>query len=241
MGSAYSIGSRIALDYCYDDEKQLNKIKKSINNVISEFADDVPSLSTHFLQTDSTTWESVIKADPFFKTVKHVLIEEEFIKMIMKDRVLKGLDIAKYILAKLPCTHLKLEKLVYMSYADYLCETGEKLFDDKIYSYSYGPVIDSVYKKFRKSGADIIEDTEIYSKEEKILPIRSRIMSSKDGLKKLSSIDRTLKKYGELSAEKLVNLTHKPSSPWQKSGAGEYVNKEISDDVIIRYHCNEIC
>lgn len=74
----------------------------------------------------------------------------------------------------------------------------------------------------------------------KLMPVRSRIISSKDGIKKLISIDKTLDKYVNLSVSKLVKLVHSKSSPWSKSGEGELYNKEITDDIIIKYHKNEI-
>ena len=74
----------------------------------------------------------------------------------------------------------------------------------------------------------------------KLMPVRSRIISSKDGMKKLISIDKTLDKYGNLSASELIKLVHSKSSPWSKSGEGELYNKEITDDIIIKYHKNEV-
>lgn len=103
-------------------------------------------------------WDEVIKLDKFFEKAELVDTKEKFVKILLKDRVLKGVDIAKYVLTKTPCTHLKLEKLVYMCYADYLCETGDKLFKDKIYAYRLGPVIESIYKKYKKSGSDYLDE-----------------------------------------------------------------------------------
>lgn len=68
------------------------------------------------------------------------------------------------------------------------------------------------------------------------MPIRSRILSSEDGLKKLISIDKTLEKYSKYSASTLVDLTHKKSTPWSKSGSGSFSYKEICDEMIIKYH-----
>ena len=72
------------------------------------------------------------------------------------------------------------------------------------------------------------------------MPVRSRIISSKDGIKELISIDKMLDKYGNLSASELVRLVHSKSSPWSKSVEGELYNKEITYDIIIKYHKNEV-
>lgn len=145
---------------------------------------------------------------------------------------------AKYILT----THLKLEKLVYMCYADYLCSTKEKLFNDRIYAYKLGPVIETVYEKYKKAGHDdlaVEDDRRTYNDTDKVMPIRSRILSSSNGLKKIISIDKTLEKYSNYSASFLVDLTHKNSTPWSKSGAGRIANKLISDSLILKYHLFE--
>ncbi len=238
MASAYSIGKRIALDYYDEDILEMDAIQKDIDFITCECGKDVP-ISTHYIQTEKKGWNEVVKLDKFFQKVKLVGTKEEFAQILLKDRMLKGIDIAKYILTKVPCTHLKLEKLVYMCYADYLCETKDKLFLDKIYAYKLGPVIKTVYEKYKKSGRgrlSIEDDKLIYDETPKKMPIRSRILSSENGLQKLMSIDKTLQKYSEYTANSLVKLTHKKSSPWSKSGNGCISYKEIDDELIIKYH-----
>lgn len=70
----------------------------------------------------------------------------------------------------------------------------------KIYAYRLGPVIKSVYEKYKKSGYGklAIEDNELmYNEESKQMSSKSRIIASKNGLKKLLSIDKTIKKYAD--------------------------------------------
>ena len=241
MSSAYSLGKRIVIDYHYDDIKEMSKIKKDMDYIIKMCGKDVP-ISIHSIQTNSVSWESVIKLDKFFKDTLLIKTKEEFVDIILKDRVLTGLDIAKYILSVVPCTHLKLEKLTYLCYANYLCEEKKKLFEDKIFAYRLGPIIESIYKKYKKSGLgklQVEDDKKTYNEDLKKLSSRSRILSSQDGIKKLVSIDNTLEKYSHLSARDLVYLTHKHETPWEKSGAGKSLNIEISDELILRYHINE--
>lgn len=95
-------------------------------------------------------------------------------------------------MTKVPCSHLKIQKLVYMYYVDYLCEYHEKLFEDMIYAYRLGPVIMFVYEKYKKIGSGFLaceDDTETYSEVAKKMPIRSRILVSKDGLNKIIRMD----------------------------------------------------
>ena len=119
LSSSYSAGERIALDFT-DFSKDINSIIKRIKQ---ECGEDV-SISTHGINADDTTWEGVKRADPFFQDVRLIKNVDEFIRLIKQDRILSGTDIAKYILSVVGnCTHLKLEKLVYFCYADYICGT----------------------------------------------------------------------------------------------------------------------
>lgn len=241
VASAYSIGTRIALDYC-DEDLKLELLEQKIDYIIKECGEDI-SISTHFIQTESKNWKSVVETDKFFKDVKLISTEQEYVKILLADRDLIGLDVAKYILTKIPCTHLKLEKLVYMCYADYLCCEGKKLFEDKIYAYRLGPVVKSVYTKFKRSGFGFLSDEDnkkLYNTEQRKMPIQSRIIASKDGVKKLSSIDATLEVYGKMTASELVDLTHSSLGPWECSGSGKCHDKEITDELIKKYHQYEI-
>ena len=47
-------------------------------------------------------------------------------------------DVANFFLNKDSLTPKKLQKLVYLCFADYLCDTGKELFTDKIYAFKYG-------------------------------------------------------------------------------------------------------
>ena len=134
MSSSYSLGTRIALDFIVEEASIQEELKKDLDRIIQECGRDV-SISTHMIQAERKDWKSVWEADHFFKGVKVIETLEEFIKLIQQDRELEGIDIAKYILSKFTCTQLKLQKLVYLCFADYLCETEKKLFTDKIYAF----------------------------------------------------------------------------------------------------------
>lgn len=237
--SAYSIGKRICIDFCNKETSE--EVKKARNYINENCGYEVP-MSTHYIQTNSKDWKSVVDKDKFFENVEIVDSIDEFIRIVLFDKDLSGIDVAKYILTKMPCTHLKLEKLLYMCYANYLCEANDKLFNDYIYAYKYGPVISEVYKRYCEN-SEIIKETDdliLSSNGLKLMPVRSRIISAKNGMKKLICIDKTLDKYGSLSAAELVDLVHGEESPWSKSGSGKEKIQEITDDLIIKYHKNEI-
>lgn len=238
MSSSYSEGTRIALDYVIKEEKDYFRLKEIVPYIIEKCGKDV-SLSTHFIQTETEMWQDVIRKDRFFKDVKVIKSKEKFVSLIEKDRKLKGLDVAKYILSKVKCTHLKLEKLVYICFAEYLCEYDKELFKDEIFAYKYGPVVKSVYEKYKKYGYKEIEKGNIDATDVHEMPSRSRILFAREGMFKIKSIDDTLDKYGTLSTTELVELTHKKNTPWYLSGKGSFNDKIIENEIIKKYHCNE--
>lgn len=240
LSSSYSTGKRIAIDYAIDKKEKLYKLKNLVNKITEECGNDV-SISTHFIQADSEEWKSVVEKDYFFKDVKLLDSIQEFINLIKKDRVLNGLDVAKYILSKIRCTHLKLQKLVYLCFADYLCKYDKELYQDKIYAFRYGPVIETVYQRYKGSkDREIEKDDDIDATNIFEMPSRSRIIFAEDGVNKINSIDDTLAKYGDYTAKELVDITHRKNTPWDITTGNQIEEyKIIENDIIKKYHCNE--
>lgn len=240
LSSSYSEGKRIAMHYVLDDEMNSEMLYKEVREV-KEICGDTVSISTHYVVTDSPYWNSVIEKDAFFEDVYPVETLLQFICLIKEDRNLKGIDVAKYILAKLSCTHLKLEKLVYMCYADYLCCTGKKLFTDKIYAFRYGPVVETVYCTYRGTKEieeDCLCERNIEGQFEK-MPARSRILFAEDGIEKISYIDKTLERCEHLSVYELVDITHTKGGPWDSVDKSESY-AEILDENIKANHYKEL-
>ena len=51
------------------------------------------------------------------------------------------------------------------------------------------------------------------------------------------SIETTLKKYGQLTASQLVELTHKESTPWTMTPKSTWISySEIKPEMIKMYH-----
>lgn len=240
LGSSYNTGRRIAMDIVSEkdniDEKLINETKDYIFSSCI-----MNSISTHVIPTNGHSFTSVQRYDKYFENVTLIDTKEEFVDLINRDRYLSGVDVAKYIISREKCTHLKIEKLTYLCYAEYLCQSNKKLFNDTIYAYEKGPIVKSVYDKYKKTKGLLREDNKSkYSNENIHLAVRSRILASEDGVEMLSSIDKTIDKYGKLSANELVELTHRDNSPWEKCGSGKEKYKEILDDIILKYHANEI-
>ena len=240
LSSSYIDGQRIALDFIIDDSTGYERAKSAIEIIRERTGGEIP-LSTHYIEVKNDTWEAVQEYDAFFSAVKKESSIDAFIDTINKSRLLKGIDVANYILTVIKCSHTKLEKLVYLAYADYLCAFKEKLFEDKIYAFQYGPVIDSVFETFKDCGYVELENNEDerFVSSVSRMPAKSRILFAKNGKNKLIAIDRVIERYKDYSASQLVNLTHKKNSPWENCYDGGF-RTQISDEAILKYHQCEV-
>ena len=79
--------------------------------------------------------------------------------MVEVIKMIKALDVANYIVdfvskhhASEKLTHVKLQKIIYYSYATFLKEKRESLFPEKIEKWQYGPVVRVVYDQFKSFG-----------------------------------------------------------------------------------------
>ena len=242
LSSSYSTRTRIGLDIIDDDcgfEDAVSAVRMAYDGKTVPF-------SIHMMSSDSESWESIVRKDPYFDDVRLIPTVEEFVELIRAERYLKGMDVARYILSKRKCSHTKLEKLVYLCYADYLCEFKSPLFTDRIYAFKYGPVVETVYRRYRERPYEIepheIEpqkDTKSRWTKSEPMAIRSRLLFSEDGIQKTYSIDRTIERYMWMSAEELVELTHRDGAPWthvERTGWHD----QITDEIIMRYHRYEV-
>lgn len=221
------------------------RFEKAVGAVRQSYDGKTVPFSTHMLCSDGCDWESIVRKDPYFDDVNLIGSVDEFVRLIRCDRYLLGTDVAKYILSKMACTHTKLEKLVYLCYADYLCETGKRLFTDRIFAFEYGPVVESVFGKYGDSTECVpveirpgSDRKHLRSKVEAVVS-RSRLMFSEDGIEKAYSIDRTLEKYGHMTAVQLVRMTHIEHAPWTHIERYGFYDC-IPDEIIEKYHCFEV-
>lgn len=203
MSSSYSRGERIALHYIMDDESKYPELRAVVPQIMEECGNDV-SISTHCIDTDLKTWESIVEHDHYFKDVHVISDLKEFINLINIDRELEGIDVAKYILSKVECTYIKLERLVYICYAEYLSEYGKELYKDTINTDKYGLIAKSIYEIYKKH--EITENCIIDTVNIQEMPSQSRITFAREGVQKLYSIKKTLKKYGNLSEKDLIKI-----------------------------------
>ena len=134
----------------------------------------------------------------------------------------KATDIANFLVYLMSdscddLTNLKLNKILYYAQGHYLKNFGEPLFDDKIEAWQYGPVVNSVYHTYKCFNNQPITGCNA----EKVNLIEDKVKSF------LVDIAR---KYGRFTASTLLNMTHKPKSPWAEVQEGEEITvKRIQD------------
>jgi len=236
LSSSYSEGTRICIDVIGGASAD-----DVVAKIIKECGKDV-SLSLHLIQANSSDWDAVLVSNSFFADVKKIDNVDDFIKVIKKDRTLSALDVTKYIISAHKCTHLKLQKLLYLCYADYLCNHNKQLFvNERICALPHGPVISSICDRYAGSKDTIKENVDMPNNRYLFLPARSRIIFAEEGDVKINSIDKTLQNYALMSEKDLVNLTHTINSPWYVTRGKEDKWGIISDECIIKYHKNECC
>lgn len=230
--SSYILGKRVG--WHYSSEIIGTDVMKEIQE---KAKDSIGAL--HQLTTNSSEWTSVIEKDSFFEDVFIYEELEEYLKAIEDSKKISAIDIAKFLLSVIPMSNLKLQKLIYLVYADYLLETGKSLFDEKILAYRYGPVVKEVYDAYKGHGREDILEDDIQDIEFGAITypmLIARFMQAKNGSLIVESMKRTIKTFGDKSASKLVDLTHKDGTPWSHTKQ----SLEISDDLILKYHYVEL-
>ena len=83
MSSSYTDGSRVALDITEDCFLNSIEIAEMIEEIRKNCGKDVP-LSTHFIEAESASWDSVVAYDPFFEDVECTKSTTAFSEKIKK-------------------------------------------------------------------------------------------------------------------------------------------------------------
>lgn len=118
-------------------------------------------------------------------------------------------------------TTLKLQKLVYFLYRDYLKTTGKLLFSERFETWKKGPVVPSILAEFNSYGASPIKSFATDSRG------KCYIIAEEGAFK--DSIDRVWQKYKNYSGDQLSQLTHEEGSAWYKAKENKKQYLDIGD------------
>jgi uncharacterized phage-associated protein len=107
-------------------------------------------------------------------------------------------------------TPMKIIKLCYIAHGWHLGFTSKPLLDETIYAWKYGPVIDTLYDRFKEYGSSPIRT--LYSPDwnggNYPLPDQSSSINS--------FLDSIWKAYGKYDGITLSAMTHQKDTPWYK-------------------------
>ena len=117
------------------------------------------------------------------------------------------MEVARYFIAKgqinnIKITHLKIQKLVYYAQGLVLACTGDKLFNEEIQAWVYGPVCPALYQKLKQFASCSIH-----------VANPEKVMLNNISDEKKNIIDEVWRIFGEYDEWKLVEFTHQ-EDPW---------------------------
>ena len=163
-----------------------------------------------------------------------------------EDNTLSGLELAEFIkyifnvFMKKPedkykndFTHLKLQKIMWFSYLNYLRRTGEKLVNEDFEAWTYGPVLKTVFNEYNSFGSEVILKEYNKKLSDKIL--------KKVNKEQLKIIAETCKMYKSIGAFNLVLESHdffwnkyfqmgRKVMPWSEVKINYYDNLKIGEN-----------
>ncbi len=133
--------------------------------------------------------------------------------------MITALDVSEYFLKGLSepdegdiISNLKLQKLLYYAQGIHLAKYDEPLFKDEIVHWQLGPVVKSVYKKYKE-----------YNNKALIIPDEIENISNFSNTHK-DSIRLTYNNYGQYSAWVLSQKTHQ-EDPWKNTDQDDIITK----------------
>lgn len=137
-------------------------------------------------------------------------------------------EIAYFFLSKIDSekgdsiTPLKLQKLVYYAQAWHYTVFNEPLFDDKIEAWTHGPVVKSLWEKFKNVGRDSFID---------VAEIDFTMPSFSNSTRTL--LEEVNKIYGEHSGSYLEDLTHS-EAPWIDARGNSSVYAASTNEITLQ-------
>lgn len=136
-------------------------------------------------------------------------------------------------------TPMQLLKLVYFAYGWYWALAKDRLIDERVEAWKYGPVFPSLYHEFKSFGNEPIDsfatEWEAVRKDGKFLICseEQRIPESDEMPRQL--IRRVWDVYKKYSAIQLSRMTHEPGTPWAETPHRDVKGTNIDDDTIREY------
>lgn len=122
-------------------------------------------------------------------------------------------------------SNLKLQKLIYYAQGLHLALMHSPLFSESLVAWEHGPVVDSLYHKYKEHGAGDIPK-----------PTDYEIEIIDEGTQDL--LDEVWIVFGQFSGWKLTNMTHE-EAPW-KEAFEKCQGSEISHESLKEYFSTQL-
>ena len=119
-------------------------------------------------------------------------------------------------------TQLHVQKLLFFFEGWHLALTDSPLFDENVHAWKNGPVLKSIWKRFKNFEADPIPTATVRTNPRNILS---------NGVQNL--FDQILEKYSGENADTLVGITHMEGTPWQTVRKNAGVKRGENSDIVI--------
>lgn len=135
-------------------------------------------------------------------------------------------------------SHLKLQKLVYISHGWYLAIFDTPLIDDEYAeAWQYGPVFPSLYVEFKNFGARNINRMATELTSEPNLREYIPTVNPSDN-NKIDLLNKIWKDYGDFTGVQLSGMTHQEGIPWSNTRKTEpgINNLHIKNDLIKEHY-----
>lgn len=123
---------------------------------------------------------------------------------------------------------MKLQKLTYFLYKEYLQSTDLPLFSEPFEKWRYGPVLPSLYYEFSSFGAAPITRFARNAKGQAEIIDLNRTTALTDAVFKVWRI------YKNYSAIELSTLTHREDTAWAKAVHYKLLDKDIKNERELR-------
>jgi uncharacterized phage-associated protein len=139
--------------------------------------------------------------------------------------MLSASEVARYLLSLVDeekgqvISNLALQKLLYYCQGYYLGLKKEKLFEEEVVAWKYGPVVPAVYEEYNRYGSNPLPVPTIEDEELNGLDTEQKEI-----------MDTVFEFYKDYSAIGLMRKTHK-ETPWRDTP----LNKTISTEKMIEF------
>lgn len=141
-------------------------------------------------------------------------------------KIYKALDIANYFLFKAEkdeelISNLKVQKLIYYAQGIHLALFGKPIFEDPIKAWTYGPVVPSLYGRYKKYGTGNVPPDPAFDPE--------TIDSKTRGF-----LDEIYMAFGQFSAGRLIDFTHSDQC-WEDAHPNKVISHKAMQESLKKY------